>query len=171
MDIKDLMIGDWVQVHQFYIDEETDEKVFYYEKPIYMQVGEVYNDLIATIVPWTDPKDESTYDEALLEEIEPIILTPEILEKNGWYFGLTSNEEDLKSVSPAHFVSHWAYDEGGGGISLFFPNESDGGCLRICDQNFNRSLEFVYCDTIYVHELQNALRLCGMNKLANNFKV
>lgn len=102
---------------------------------------------------------------------QPIPLTPEILKKNDWYWGLTSNEEDIVSCVGGAYDEHWVYDEGAGEISLFFPKDTDGGELRIDDQMFNRHLEFFWCDTLYVHELQNALRLCGLNELADNFKV
>ena len=103
--------------------------------------------------------------------IRPIPITPEILKKNDWYWGLTSNEEDIVSCVGGAYDEHWVYDEGAGEISLFFPKDTDGGELRIDDQRFNRHLEFFWCDTLYVHELQNALRLCGLNELADNFKV
>ena len=104
--------------------------------------------------------------------IEPIRLTPEILEKNGWYYGLTSDEEEAEySLDGCHYHRHWSYDEGAGSISLIFPNEADGGELIIDDQSFNRHLNLVFCDTLHVHELQRALRLCGFDELADNFKV
>ena len=103
---------------------------------------------------------------------QPIPLTPEILEKNGWYFGLTSDEEDAEYyLGECHYDRHWTYDEGAGSISLLFPNDADGGELIIDDQSFNRHLNLVFCDTLHVHELQRALRLCGLNELADNFKV
>ena len=103
---------------------------------------------------------------------QPIILTPEILEKNGWYFGLTSDEEDAEyCLGGCHYDRHWTYDEGAGSISLIFPNGADGGELIIDDQSFNRHLNLVFCDTLHVHELQRTLRLCGLNELADNFKV
>ena len=104
-------------------------------------------------------------------DLEPIPITPEILEKNDWYWGLTSDEEDFEHCVMGTYEPHWVYDEGAGEISLFFTNDTDGGALKIDDQRFNRHLEFVWCDTFYVHEMQNALRLCGLNELANNFKV
>ena len=105
-------------------------------------------------------------------EPQPIILTPEILEKNGWYFGLTSDEEDAEyCLGGCHYDRHWTYDEGAGSISLLFPNDADGGELIIDDQSFNRHLNLVFCDTLHVHELQRTLRLCGLNELAYNFKV
>ena len=114
--------------------------------------------------PWEfDDKDDQP---------EPIPLTPEILEKNGWYFGLTSDEEDAEyCLDGCHYERHWTYDEGAGSISLIFPNDADGGELIIDDQDFNRHLNLVFCDTLHVHELQRTLRLCGLNELAENFKV
>ena len=102
---------------------------------------------------------------------EPILLTPEILKKNGWDWGLTSEEEDMVSLFEGAYDEHWVYDEGAGEISLIFPEDTDGGLLKIDDQKFNRHLNFVWNDTLYVHELQHALRLCGLNELADNFKV
>lgn len=99
--------------------------------------------------------------------IEPIQLTKEILEKNDFYYGYTSNEEDLASNTIAQLSEDdkgWCWDEGCGAIKVIFPNESDGGMLVIDDQSFDRHLVFVYSATIYVHELQHALRLCGIKK-------
>ena len=102
---------------------------------------------------------------------EPILLTYEILKKNGWHWGLTSNEEDIESCVGVSYGKHWVYDEGAGEISLIFPEDTDGGLLKIDDQRFNRHLNFLWNDTLYVHELQRALRLCGLDELADNFKV
>ena len=106
------------------------------------------------------------------DKIEGIPITLEILEKNGWYYGLTSDEEDAEqSLDGYHFNRHWCYDEGAGSISLIFPNDTDGGELIIDDQSFNRHLNLFFCYTLYVHELQRTLRLCGLNELADNFKI
>lgn len=103
---------------------------------------------------------------------EPIPLTPEILEKNGWYYGLTSDEEEAEYfLGGCHYDRHWSYDEGAGSISLIFPNEADGGELIIDDQSINRHLNLVFCDTLHVHELQRALRCCGLWDIADNFVV
>ena len=103
--------------------------------------------------------------------IKPIPLTSEILKKNGWYWGLTSDEEDMVSLFEGAYDEHWVYDEGAGEISLIFPEDTNGGLLRIDDQKFNRHLRFVWNDTLYVHELQHALRLCKLDELADNFKI
>ena len=82
------------------------------------------------------------------------------------------DEEDAEySLGGCHYDRHWTYDEGAGSISLIFPNDADGGELIIDDQSFNRHLNLVFCDTLHVHDLQHALRLCGLDELADNFKV
>ena len=151
---KELQIFDWVQ----------DKNGFKWQ---IIGVGDDY--AYATFEgnegdPWEfDDKDDQP---------EGIPITPEILEKNGWYYGLTSDEEEAEYfLGGCHYGRHWSYDEGAGSISLIFPNEANGGELIIDDQSFNRHLDFVWCDTLYVHELQHALRLCGLNELADNFKV
>ena len=85
--------------------------------------------------------------------IEPIPLTPEILEKNGFVFDCdfwtiaNPRYNNVRMVTyysigddvADAFLGHWAFDE-------------------------NYAID-------YVHELQHALRLCGLNELADNFKV
>ena len=106
------------------------------------------------------------------DQPEGIPITPEILEKNGWYYGLTSDEEEAEYfLGGCHYDRHWSYDEGAGSISLIFPNEADGGELIIDDQSINRHLNLVFCDTLHVHELQRALRCCGLWDIADNFVV
>ena len=75
-------------------------------------------------------------------EPQPIILTPEILEKNGWWY----NVEDM-----------WFHDE-----------------VDFCIEKFNGRFQCYEISQIKldsVYELQHALRLCGLNELADNFKV
>ena len=83
-------------------------------------------------------------------EIAPIPLTPEILEKN-----LEKECEDKI--------------DGG----LYF-NVEDSKVWGILDEegfwlNFNGQQDMILIH--YAHQLQNALRLCGLNDLADNFKV
>ena len=153
MKCRALMVGDWI----------CDEHGF----P--MQITNVGDDYAyATFEgneadPWEfDDKDDQP---------QPIPITPEILEKNDWYWGLTSDEKNFTSCAMGAYDPHWVYDKDVGEISLFFHKDTDGGALRIADQSFNRRLDFFWCDTLYVHELQRALRLCGLNELADNFKV
>lgn len=154
MKCKELQICDWIQ----------DKNGFQWQ---IIGVGDDY--AYATFEgnegdPWEfDDKDDQP---------EGIPITPEILEKNGWYYGLTSDEEEAEYfLGGCHYGRHWSYDEGAGSISLIFPNEADGGELIIDDQSFNRHLNLVFCDTMHVHELQRALRCCGLWDIADNFKL
>ena len=75
-------------------------------------------------------------------EPQPIILTPEILEKNGWWY----YSDDM-----------WQHEEVG-----FYIEKWDGRfqCYDITDIKLDS-----------VHQLQQTLRLCGLNELADNFKI
>ena len=75
-------------------------------------------------------------------EPQPIPLTPEILEKNGWWY----NVEDM-----------WLHEEVG-----FFIEKFNG---RFQCYDINQ----IKLDS--VHQLQQALRLCGLNELADNCKI
>ena len=104
--------------------------------------------------------------------IRPIPITPEILEKNGWHFDLTPNEKDLNECCGMSIDKHWCYADTNIDISLFFPITGvEMGRLDVNNHHLKRYLEFVLRDTLYVHEMQNALRLCGLNEIADNFKV
>ena len=84
--------------------------------------------------PWEfDDKDDQP---------RPIVLTPEILEKNEWWY----NVEDM-----------WLHEEVG-----FFIEKFNG---RFQCYDINQ----IKLDS--VHELQQTLRLCGLNELADNFKI
>ena len=79
------------------------------------------------------------------EDYEPIPLTPEILEKNGW-----------KEAEYWH-----EYQDGENIIQCCLP-DMRGRINGIEIENFK-------CE--YVHQYQHLLRLCGLNELADNFKV
>ena len=141
---KDLMIGDWVEVNGKFI-----------------QVENVHKDMInyTPDIPYVQEED---FIEG--KDITPTPLTAEVLEKNGFYFGYTSQQEDAASQIGCSCEKAWTYDEGGGSIQVTFPNECDGGLIVLDDQDFDKNLEFVFANQIYVHELQHALRLCGVEK-------
>lgn len=92
------------------------------------------------------------------EEIQPITLTKEILEKNGF------KKLDLTIGNYALFLKeNGKYDI----RSLLFGGVFDG---RIDIENLG-SYVCVRKKFSYVHELLLALRLCGLNDLANNLKL
>lgn len=136
---RDIMIGDWV-----------------YRPDCYDKVVEVRKDTILGSDPLRGL--------IPIADLQPIPLTAEILEKNGFYFGYTSQQEDAASQIGCSCEKAWTYDEGGGSIQVTFPNECDGGLIVLDDQGFDKNLEFVFANQIYVHELQQALRLCGVDK-------
>ena len=138
----ELMIGDWVN---FLIDIEGgdtdyDPKVAQYQSMKIVSLSSWYNN---------DGEVESA--EGVINDIDqvkPIPLTPEILEKNG--FDVSDKEvmqyhfeEDGEKY---HFSLRQMYDKDGKphGYSFYAFN-----VLTLLD---------------YVHELQHALRLCGINK-------
>ena len=75
-------------------------------------------------------------------QVKPIPLTTEILEKNGWWF----DTEDT-----------WRHDE------VNFTIEKWNGRYQCYDVNQ------IKLDS--VHELQRALRCCGLWDMANNLKI
>ena len=82
---------------------------------------------------------DETYDKGV--HCKPVPLTSEILEKNG--FTKDSGGEELYSIDFASLI------DVGYGFELFISNDEKG--------EFNGTKK-------YVHELQHALKLCGIEK-------
>ena len=80
-----------------------------------------------------------------ISKISPIPLTAEILEKNGW----ERNGIFMKKRIDENTHLRWA---------------------DICGSVLSQG-NYYMCDCKYVHTLQHALRLCGFDELANNFKI
>lgn len=99
--------------------------------------------------------------------LEPIPLTSEILEKNGfdkvpqsgclnpYYWEFKEYEEETDAL--LYHIK--AYRNPFRGMYIFIENFGDCGTL-----SFNKQMESL-------HELQQALRLCGIDKLADNLKM
>jgi len=123
MKATELMIGDWIlspMSHPYKVYELTQDFAYFDNSE-----GEM-----ADIMPKVGIK---------YYALTPIILTADILEKNGIKF---------------QFGKVW-YQVHNDRIQLVW--EHDSSSIRICID--------------YVHELQHALRLCGLNDLADNFKI
>ena len=87
--------------------------------------------------PWEfDDKDDQP---------QPIILTPEILEKNGW------KDDGL----------WYEYQDGTNTIQSCLPDM----------RGIINGIEIKEFQCKYVHQYQHLLRLCGLNELADNFKI
>lgn len=95
------------------------------------------------------------------DEIEPIPLTPEILELNGWkrrsYDHALHLHDDIVNI---------ALNES---YSIFGYTHLCGVGTDCVEVEYCSEIDFV--GTLYVHQLQHALRLCGLSDWANNFKV
>ena len=92
--------------------------------------------------PWEfDDKDDQP---------KPIPLTPEILEKNGF----------IK-------VNSQRYDYGYPDTDCYVKVNPKKNMIHVNGRNANSNL---YSHS-FVHELQRVLRLCGLDELANNFKL
>ena len=141
MKAADLMIGDWVG--RVFDDKRIIED---YRQVDWIRTGEIgmrYQKVWA------------------IGCIEPILLTPEILEKNGFersviipskFYRNTDNERLI-------FCSYGSCY----GLGYVHWNESN-------DADIMHRLE-VQQPIMYIHQMQHALRLFGLDQLADNFKV
>lgn len=149
MNAKDLMIGDWI--HRCYTCSDTGREVV-----IDFQLTEIRN--LAKSLYVCSEKGVV----CKVEDAEPIPLTPEILEKNGFKFD-GSGQCSMMFISEPHFSEGQRFNIYVGlkhkTIDVFVahpieksPNwrKSNKVCLEVCG--------------CYVHELQHALRLCGIDK-------
>ena len=134
MEAKELMIGDKVMVK------------------VLSQIPDTY-----VLHTWT----ANDYSRDI--QVKPIPLTPEILEKNGFYDRNTQ----------------WCYESLGSyvcfdiAISLVYKVIE---VSKVCDagtdcEEVEYGSSIVFGNDICVHNLQHVLRLCGLNELADNFKV
>ena len=146
MKATELMIGDWV-------GRVFDDKRIDYRQVDWIRTGEIgmrYQKVWA------------------IGCIEPIPLTPEILEKNGFYDRNTQG-----------YYAQWYYKRFGSyvcfdiAISLVYKeievSKVCGAGTDCEEEEYGSSI--VFGNDICVHTLQHALRLCGLDELADNFKV
>ena len=137
MKAKDLMLGDWVVY-----DGDVE-----YINPIKIEGMDIATESLIT----------SDRDDVGFDGIQPIPITPEILKKNGFKL-----KEEGETYS--EYVSVW--DEISI-ISFAFYKETLCGVdtLLECELGFAGGLNRIHhCHIKYVHQLQHALRLCGIGK-------
>ena len=94
-------------------------------------------------------------------QVKPIPLTPEILEKNGFERSVTIPSKFYRNIDNERliFCPHSScYD-----LGYVHWNESN-------DADIMHRLE-VQQPIMYIHQMQHALRLFGLDQLADNFKV
>ena len=127
MKCKELMVGDFCRSRHGFPMQITNVGDDYAYATFEGNEGE----------PWEfDDKDEQP---------QPIPLTPEILEKNGWERNGIFMEKRIDENT------HLSWTD-------------------ICGSVLSQG-NYYMCDCNYVHTLLHALRLCGGDELANNFKV
>lgn len=139
MKANELMIGDWVRISNFRTNIPS-------WRGRNVRVECLPDD--TRIRTYFTKKYYDNYSVDKEDEIEPIPLTADILEKNGF-------ERDPESGWMIFVLDC-------GEISWL------GTILNIRGDN-TEYLNLVDC--MFVHELQHALRLCGLDELADNFKV
>ena len=125
--VKDLMVGDWLMFN---------------DKPC--QVKGLHNDDTATLTGY-----RSAY---YLIDAEPILLTPEILEKNGF-------EKDELIESYNHYCGM------DNRVSLnddfYYINSRNTWYVHVDSEDY---CTIANCELTYLHELQHILRLCKIYK-------
>ena len=133
---EDLMVGDWILLF-----DKTPVKV--------ACIGNVE-------VYLSEPESKRALDWVVTyEHIKPIPLTPEILEKNGFLYknGLWMWSKSKGKIYIRHLANKW---------SIEVKNE-----LAKKD-DFGRADLVSYCrdwiQQLYVHEIQHAISLCGIDK-------
>ena len=141
LSIYDLMIGDIVIAEEYYLDEDTDEEV-YNDHPFKIE-GVSKSDSI--YIDGEECRYEGNWMDGCqcetVGDIYPMPLTKEILEANGIRY---------------QYGSPWwqkAYPYGNTDKFEVHINEVTTVIVE------------------YVHELQHALRLCGLREMADNFKI
>lgn len=137
MEAKELQIGDWVYI----FDPDYKE-----EKEAY-KVSEIREDGIRTYM-FND-----TYEE---DWFEPITLTPEILENNGFFVYMST----FSKVKTKFYSSYELLKKG-----IVFSVENDQDI-----NSFIRIDNYVVFKLNYIHELQHLLRMCKMIDKSDNFK-
>lgn len=122
IDIKELSVGNWVKFPHGI-------------------------DKIDELCRWANYAATATNRPVSVEELEPIEITLEILEKNGWRLGKYSSatlEIENKIV-----------------VLEFYES---GTQLRIFDRVVDEGLQILDVRISGIHQLQNILTLCGINK-------
>lgn len=142
------MCGDWV--YCFDPEEPEDRQI---NKVSAVRVE--YNEGAIKFEQFTDWFEEGWF--------EPIPLTPEILEKNGFYDRNTQ-------WYYKRFWSNGCFD-----IAVAL-NYREIEVSKVCGagtdcEEVDYGSTIAFGSDIYVHELQHALRLCGLNELADGFIV
>ena len=153
----DLMLGDWVLWKNRYVQIVRTCAVVY-----------SFGHRDVWLAHCNDDNDVECHD---MSTISPIPLIPEILEKNGFDPETFLTSEWGKEVYFKEFPGCVVEPDNPGKYifgTTFHWNKTGGDGSPI---DWGTMYESSIHNLQYVHELQHALRLCGLNELADNFKV
>lgn len=144
MKAEELMVGDWV------IHPDLGA----------LKVGIInnWNDTV-----WND--DNISGNMSPIQELRPIPLTAEILEKNGFKKGGYTN------LSPDYYLETKEYCVQ---VNLHHTPDKRDFLSVYSNNNPNSEVISYGCRETaewYAHKLQQLLRICGLLELANNFKI
>ena len=132
LNCKSIMIGDWV-MH----DNRPKQVMTIWSNEVSLNdTSKTYGSIYADKFP--------------IEDISPIPLTPEILEKNG--FILEQNDYVYYAI------------EGNKYQNYICVNFRHNGEPRVVEFSFVNKVQCAFNNIVNVHELQHALRLCGIEK-------
>ena len=150
IDVKELSIGNWVNYRAGWEDEETGQIVHESGTGFPVKIEMIYFCQGEGLVQYNDGYQNDGI-EACDYELFPIEITPEILEKNEWKVRI-DNRNPKMWIAFLEENAAVIHDGGLDEDKMFVIINSDGGEIR-----------FAYR---YVHQLQNALTLCGIeNKI------
>lgn len=133
MNVEELMLGDWVYGY----DGEW--------KPICVkQIMGFHPSIVAVHTYGYQP-----------DQIKPIPITPEILEKNGFLYknGVWMWLESKGKIYISHLANKWSVE-----VKNELARKDDLGRADLV--SFLRD----WAENVYVHELQHAIRLAGIDK-------
>lgn len=102
--------------------------------------------------------------------VKPIHLSREILEKNGWEKHATYGNAEDETLEVIYMLYQHSFEvvlNNKEAISIrHFVSEEDDGYDKLLIEYRDNGYK-----PMYVHTLQHALRLCGLDVLADNFKL
>lgn len=154
MKTNELMIGDWVNYRPGWIDEDSGKVVYESGTGFPVRVEFIYNCRGGEgLIQYNDGENDGI--EAAEYELFPIPLTSEILEKNGFI----KVRDFLWEIRTQDTCIKYEWH---GKIMLEITNKltrkDKYGRCNIA------AFTVGWMDDMFVHELQHALRLCGIEK-------
>lgn len=135
-----------------------------------LMIGDWVSGPIDSDVNWKWEADDFTY----IDEVYPVLLTEEILLKNGFEKTVEEHKNTGKARKPnrVHYKTRFTLIQNPDTPMVNFISVCTIGKTTIKYHSKNGEwIKGINLRIKYVHELQHALRLCGMNDLADNFKV